>query len=220
MMALPEELMLLALDDEKGTVSGWTASSLDLGLAGAALCDLVLAGRVEFTEYRIVVRDDTPTGHRADDAALAKLAEREKPRKAANWIGPLSRGLRKEVLASLEEQGLVRAERGRVLGVLPTTRYPESDPSVERALRERVRGVLVDGAEPDDRTAALIAIAHASQLGRALVDDVPWSQVKARTKAIAKSDWAAEAVRKSIDGVNAAVTAATVAATAAAVGGS
>jgi len=129
-------------------------------------------------------------------------------------------GVRKSVVAQFVERGVVREEKRRLLGVLPSTRHPEADGSAEDELRARVRAVLVDGAEPSERTAALIAIAQAGGLGKALVVDVPWKQVSARAKEVAEGDWAATAVRKAVQSVNAAVIVATMAATTVTVAGS
>jgi hypothetical protein len=211
MTSLAEELLLLALDDESGKVATWTSLSLDDGLAGAIVCDLVLAKRIDLVDDRIVVLDDAPTGDPVLDGVLARIATRDKPRKPADWVSRLSRGIRDDVMAGLQRQGLVRAERRRVLGVLPTTRYPAGDPGVERGLRQRLHAVLVGGDEPDTRTGALIAIAQAAKHGQALVADRPWSEVADRAKEVAEGDWAADAVGRSIRSVNAGVIAAVVA---------
>ncbi|MEA2151595.1 MAG: hypothetical protein QOD69_3425 [Solirubrobacteraceae bacterium] len=218
MLTLAEELMLLALDDETG--KGSARSGLDQGLAGAVLCELVLAGRIAIIDDRVVLRADGIIGEPVEDAVLAQVAAREKPRKPADWVGRLAGGVRRDVLARLQERGLIRAERHRVLGLLPSTRYPEADGSAEREVRERLDAVLAGGARPDERTAALIAIAQAARVGAALAGDRPWKEVEPRAKEIAEGDWAAAAVRKAIQSVNAAVLAATVAASSASVAGS
>jgi hypothetical protein len=217
-LTLAEELMLLALDDETGKGSG--RSGLDQGLAGAVLCELVLAGRIAIFDDRIVMRADGITGEPAEDAVLAQVAAREKPRKPADWVRRLAGSVRNDVLARLQERGLIRAEHHRVLGLVPSTRYPEVDGSAEREIRERVDAVLAGGAEPDERTAALIAIAQAAGIGAMLAGARPWKEIEPRAKQIAKGDWAAAAVRKAIQSVNAAVIAATVAASGASIAGS
>jgi len=80
--------------------------------------------------------------------------------------------------------------------------------------------VLVDGATPDARTAALIGVLSSmDQAHKVLVDlDKPArKQVKQRAAAIAQGDWASEAVRRAIrasqDATTAAIVAASVAAT-------
>jgi hypothetical protein len=219
MVTLAEELMLLSLDGETGKVGGW-AAGLDQGLAGAVLCELVLIDRVAIVEDRVVLRADGETGEPALDAALEKIAAREQPRRPADWVGRLAGGMRGDLLARLQERGIVRAQKRRVLGVLASTRYPEADAGAERELRARLRAVLVDGAEPSERTAALIAIAQAAGLGRALAGEGSWKELQPRAKEVAEGDWAATAVRKAVESVNAAVIAATVAATSAGAVGS
>lgn len=203
--------MLLALDDESGKVATWTSLSLDDGLAGAVLGDLVFAARLDLVDDRIAVIDDAPTADPLLDGVLARIVARDKPRKPADWVRRLSRGIRDDVLAGLQQKGLVRAERRRLLGLVSTTRYPESDRRVEQALRERLHGVLVDGDEPVARTAALIAIALASKHGQALVADRPWNEVEPRAREIADGAWAGDAVGRSIRSVNAGAIAAVVA---------
>ncbi len=64
----------------------------------------------------------------------------------------------------LLERGLVREEKKRVWGVFPTRRYPEADGSVERELRDTLASVVHEGAEPDERTAALLGLLHGAGL--------------------------------------------------------
>ena len=215
MLSLAEELLLLALDDETGKLAG-SGSRLDCALAGAVLCDLVLCERVAIVGDRVALRADGLTGEPANDRVLVAIARREKPRAPEDWVRRLARDVRKDVIERLQERGLVRAERRRILGVLPAARYPESDPGAEDAARARIRSVLVDGADAEPRTAALIAIALAAGIGRTLVADRPWKEIEPRARAIAAGDWAGAAVGRAIASVKAAVAAATVAATSAA----
>ncbi len=210
MLSLSEELLLLALDDETGRLAG-SGSRLDCGLAGAVLCDLVLAERVAIVGERVALRADGLTGAPATDRALVQIARHEQPRTPDEWVRRLARDVRRDVLVHLQGRGLIRTQRGRILGGLPATRCPEADPSAEVAARERVRAVLVDGAHADPRTAALIAIAVAAGIGRTLVPDRRWKEIAARAKAVAEGEWAGDAVGRAIASVNAAVLAATVA---------
>ena len=54
--------------------------------------------------------------------------------------------------------GLVREEGKRVLGVFGSHRYPVTDPAVPEALRRELAAVVLEGQEPEDRTAALTDI--------------------------------------------------------------
>ncbi|MEV4112734.1 GPP34 family phosphoprotein [Nonomuraea sp. NPDC049695] len=216
-VTIAEELLLLTYNDEKGTqlVSG---TQLDPALAGALLAELAVNGRLELSDKKVTVKDPSPLGDSEMDATLARIAEEGKERKPAWWVQRLqSAKLRKRLLTRLAESGVLTEQRGKVLGIFPTTRWPEANPDVEAAVRDRVTSALA-GADPDARTAVLIAIAHAAKLDRKAFPEAS----KQRVKEIAEGAWAADAVAQTIAAINAVmittITAATVAATTTATG--
>ncbi len=199
-MTIAEELLLLAHgeDDGKQLLS---TTQLDPALGGALLAELALAGRLELTEKKVTVKDPAPLGDAELDAALARIAESRKEHKPAWWVQRLqSRKLRLRLLTRLAEAGVLTEERGKVLGIFPTTRWPEADGSAEAQVRERVAAVL-GGAEPDPRTAVLIAVMHASKLDRKAFPGAD----KQRVKQIATGSWEAEAVAQTIAAIHASV---------------
>ncbi|MFB7912213.1 GPP34 family phosphoprotein [Kitasatospora sp. NPDC056076] len=220
-VTLAEELVLLSLDDrtgapKEGMNTAWAA-------AGGLLAELVLAGRVDVADGRLTVVDRTPTGDPLVDGRLERLDEwvgtkRPGKAKAADWLTKDRSTVLRDTELRLCERGLVTEERHRVLGIFPVRHYPEADGSVERALRERLTAVVLDGAEPELRTAALIALLHSAKLHRLAFPDLPGKQVEPRFAEIAAGDWAGESVREAIKNMQlmmAAVIAATTAATAA-----
>lgn len=209
-LTIAEEVVLLAYREDTGKpIIG--SVELDCALAGALLAELAVRRRVDLDGTKVVPVDPTPVGEEELDAALARIAEERRPRKADWWVGKLRADrLRKRLLTRLAARGVLSEQAGRFLGIFPTTRYPELDPSHERGVRERVENVLA-GAEPDERTAVLIAVVHAAKLDRKAFPGAP----KGRVKEIAEGQWTAEAVRKTIKSIQAAVVAATAAATAA-----
>ncbi|MET8542614.1 GPP34 family phosphoprotein [Kitasatospora sp. NPDC004799] len=222
-VTLAEELMLLSLDDESGVAKDATTASW--AAAGGILAELVLAGRVAIDEGRLTVTDRTPTGEPLVDGRLARLDEWAAGRgagkaKAADWLIKDRTTAVADTVARLCERGLVVEERRRAFGIFPVRRYPEADGAVERELRGRLAAVVLDGAEPDLRTAALVALLHGSRLHRLAFPDLPRKEVEPRFAEIADGDGAAESVREAIRAVQltmvAVTTAATVAATTAA----
>ncbi|MFI6921341.1 GPP34 family phosphoprotein [Nonomuraea spiralis] len=212
-VTIAEELLLLAYSEDEGKqLIGVT--QLDPALGGAILAELAAAGRVELADDKVTVKDRTPLGDEELDATLARMAEDGKARKPAWWVQRVqSAKLRKRLLTRLAGAGVLAEEHGKVLGIFPTTRWPEADPSVEADVRERVTATLA-GAEPDVRTAMLIAIMHAAKLDRKAFPGAD----RARVKEIAEGEWAGAAVAKTIAAINAAIavtasTAAVVAAT-------
>ena len=223
-MLLAEDLLLLITDDASGRLAA-AGSQVDAGLGGANLVELTLLGKVDITGEqdqgkpgRIIVRDPAPPENDVLDAALETLAARQGSKPSA-VIGPLGKNLRPVLYERLAAAGVLRAERGRALGIFPTRTWPTQDPGHEAEVRQLVTQALVQPGEPDERTAALIALLHALRCEHKVVDPKAYQlsrrQLRARAAEVAQGSWASEAVRKAIDEMMAAVAAAVAASAAA-----
>jgi golgi phosphoprotein 3 len=219
-LTLAEELVLLGTN-ERGSTESAAWASLDNGIAGARLLELSLAGRLELGEKgAIVVADERPTGDELTDEALARIAESERQRDAKHWVSKLASGkVRKQVLARLDDRGVLVAERGRFLGVVPRTRHVEVDPGPERELRERLRGAVLGDEAADPRTVALAGLVKACGLTKAVFGREDRKAADRRIKELAEPDAVSAAVKSVTDATTAAVIAATTAATAASTAG-
>ncbi|MFI6324683.1 GPP34 family phosphoprotein [Nonomuraea sp. NPDC050556] len=206
-VTIAEEVLLLAHSEDEGKqLIG--SNELDAALGGAILAELALAGRIEFSAKKVRLTDAAPVGEQELDATLARIAEDGKERKPEWWVGKLhSSKLRKRLLTHLADTGVLSEQRGKVLGIFPTTRWPEADGRVEGEVRERVASAL-GGADPSERTAVLIAVLHAAKLDRKAFPEAS----KERIKEITEGGWAGEAVAKTIASINAAIAVASTAA--------
>jgi hypothetical protein len=223
-MLLAEDLLLLITDDASGRLAA-AGSQVDAGLGGANLVELTLLGKVDITGEqdqgkpgRIIVRDPAPPEDDVLDAALETLAARQGSKPSA-VIGPLGKNLRPVLYERLAAAGVLRAGRGRALGIFPTRTWPTQDPGHEAEVRQLVTQALVQPGEPDERTAALIALLHALRCEHKVVNPKPYQlsrrELRARAAEVAQGNWASEAVRKAIDEMMAAVAAAAAASAAA-----
>jgi Golgi phosphoprotein 3 (GPP34) len=165
-VALAEELLLLAYDDESGKATG-SQIGLDLGMAAAVLVELALAGRIVYVDRTIMVRDATPTGVSIIDEVLARLAA-DAPQTPASWLQRLRHGLRDRVLAGLCGRGVIRDVDETTLGFIHLHRYPTVDPTVEADVRARLHRALTTDDVPDERTAALATLVAAVRMEPAL----------------------------------------------------
>jgi len=95
--------------------------------------------------------------------------------------------------------------RSKLIGLFPVTRWPQVDDRAEQAVRDRLREVLVDGAEPDARTAALVGVLGAVDLVPKLMPDQDRKQLRRRVEQIGDGDWAGRAVKDSVEAVLSAV---------------
>lgn len=198
---MAEDLLLLLFDPRSGTIAG--EGTLYYTLAGAVLADLAAGGHVEVDE------DTTLTGRRVravtaappTDPLLREPWDRltRKPRTAQVLLAEIGPMLRDPLLDRLVLAGHIGRERGRILGVLPTTRLSAGRTSRRAELLDVVRPVLTEGAEPSPRTAALAALLSASGSLPALYQDIPWSgRVATRAQELERGDWGASAAGEAV----------------------
>jgi hypothetical protein len=194
-MLIVEDLALLLLDDETGTPAG--AGTLHYTLGGAVLVELALLGAVETDGSKVhAVRGDDLADPLLD-AAYAKVAE--KPRAVQSVLLAVGGDLWNPVVDRLIDRGLIRREKKRVLGLFKMNTLPADDTKRETEIREQIRAVLVDGASPDTRTAALTALLSASGALPSLRPALAWSgEVHRRAKELERGNWGAEAVSTAV----------------------
>jgi hypothetical protein len=161
-VALADELLLLAYDDETGRCAV-PLIALDLGMAAAVLVDLVLHGRVAVVDGAVIAKDLSPTGHAVVDEILGRVGA-ERPQPAAFWLQRLRHNLRRHVLDGLVAQGVVRDQDDTGWDILRVHHYPAADPTVEQETRGRLATALAGDATPDERTAALAALLTAARM--------------------------------------------------------
>jgi hypothetical protein len=165
-VALAEELLLLAYDDETGKATG-SRIGLDLGMAAAVLVELALARRIAMEGNTIVARDATPIGEPIADAVLAKIAG-DTPHTPASWVQRLRHGLRDRVLGDLCARGVMLDVDETTMEHIHLHRYPAIDKSVEREVRGRLAQAINGQGQPDERTAALATILASVRMEPAL----------------------------------------------------
>ena len=165
-IALAEELLLLAYDDQTGKATG-SRIGLDLGMAAAVLVDLALAGRIAFVGGNLVAIDPTRTGDPIADEVLARVVA-DGPHTPAQWVQRLRHNLRERVLGDLVARGIVREVDETQLGVIHVHRYPVADPAFEAEIRARLAKALISDELPDERTAALATLLTAARMEPAL----------------------------------------------------
>lgn len=207
-LLLAEELFLLTHDEASGKTDWVTA--LDQGLAAGLLLDLAAAELVvaDGDDLRAVRGEPAhPLLAEARDA----ISQSGKARGTKGWVGKLPSALKPlatKVGQSLAERGVLEERRRKVLGLFPTTQWPELDPAPEQALRKRLRTVLEDGAEPSPRETLLISLLSPLGLIDGVVDKPHRKEAKARAKTLSESAATgptAKALNETVQGIQAAL---------------
>src|SRR5664280_3803553 len=207
-MLLAEDLLLLLTDDASGKLL-LPAEQVDIALGGANLLELTLVERVSLDEEKhVVVFDPSSTGDPILDGALGVIGARQ-GRKPKAVVEPLGENLRTTLYVRLVDEGVLRAEERKVLGILPVHRWPAARAEHEERMRAQLTQVLVQGTTPGSRTAALVSLLHALNSVHRIVDPkehgLTRKELQTRAEEVSPGDWASEAVREAIEAVMAAV---------------
>lgn len=191
MLTFADEILLLMLDDEKGSFLPIRESTMGYVLAGAVLMDLAFANRIDTDPGRLLVLDKTPTGHPAQDRILAAIAASGETKDAKAWIEAISAetaDIRSQVLAGLVEKGILESQEEKFLWVFRARRYPTIDGRAEREVKLRITGVLLSDEAPDPRDVAIICLADACDILRYLFASKEINRIRPRIEQIRKLD--------------------------------
>lgn len=208
-LPLHEEVLLLALRDDEGTIAPGTM--YQHALAGAIVAELMLRQRVTADEddrkKRAQVIDRTPTGAPLLDECLAKMAA-DKPRGLQHWVMKFSgiKNLKHRVAERLCDRGVLHEDEGTILLVFTRRIYPETDPRPEQEVVERLRrAIFTDQREVDPRTVVLLSLADAAGILKVVFDKKELKERKERIAQVVNGELMGKAAREAIQAVQAAI---------------
>jgi hypothetical protein len=202
---LAEDLLLLLFQPDAGPRTPDVRagqSTLPHALAGAVLADLGLGGHVRIIPGRGGAKRVEAVVQRppADDILLFAwdfLAVR--PREVHAAIAAIGPDLRSLLLDRLVRRGDIHRSVRTALGVLDVEVLVDGGTGRRAALLSAVRAVLVDGAEPQPRVAALAALLSGSGTLAQFGPGIPWdAAVVARAKTLEHESWGATAAAEAI----------------------
>ncbi len=206
---LHEEIMLLALRDEKGTVE--CGSSYNFAMGGAILADLLLAERISIEKGKkklVDLASRTPMGDSVIDECRKKISSAKRRANAQTWVQRFSslKKLHHRVAQGLCKRGILRADEDKVLFFFSRQIYPELNPQPERKLIERLRkAIFEDSRNVDPRTVTLISLAKAADLLRIPFDKKDLKKRKKRIDQIVNGEMMGKAAREAVEAAQAAV---------------
>jgi len=205
---LYEEIMLLALRDEKGTMAAGFPEQV---VAGAVLAELLLDNRVAVEDTRrqlVDIIDRGPVGDPVIDECLEKMATAKRRASLKAWVQKLAhiKQLRHKVARQLCDRGILRAEEDKVLLLFKRRIYPEIDPKPEREILRRLRkAIFTDQRHLDPRTVVLVSLASGADLLRQAFGRKELKPRKKRIEQITNGDVTGKATKEVIAACQAAV---------------
>jgi len=166
-LTMPEEIILLLLDDKTGRPIGLPPPAGDYALASAILMQLSLDGSIDTDPEKLMVTSRKPSGDPVSDEALTLIATTTGLKDSRHWIVELGRQaehFRSMTLERLVAKGVLKKEEGRFLWVFPDRRYPKA-PEGEMDMvevRARLRSVLLSDEIPEPHDSLMIGLARST----------------------------------------------------------
>jgi hypothetical protein len=190
MITLPEELLLLAVEDD-GRIA-YTAGLPGFGLAiiGACLAEMSVGGRLDADLSGVRVVSTTPTGIAAQDLVLEALAKGP-GRSISDWILELQpRGpeLVAATLGILTQRGILAQQDQRFLWVLKARRYPMKDGREQREAKLRIMELLLSEELPSTADTVLLGFAAAAQLLQGFLSSAEIARLEHRIQQVGGLD--------------------------------
>ena len=207
---LHEEILLLALRDEEGTIASGTMYQYAIG--AALLAELLLSKRIEVEQSgkRKLVNlvSPTPLGEPLIDECLEKVNSAKRRAVLQTWVSRFAgvKNLKHRVARQLCSRGILRADEDKVLLIFTRKIYPEVNPGPERELIERLRhAIFTETRDVDPCTVVLLSLANSTSLLKVVFDKKKLKGRKARIKQIVNGEITGKAATEAIQAMQAAV---------------
>lgn len=222
---LNEEVLLLALKDDKGTPH---SSMYTIAMGGALLAELLLNERLVLEEkprkkplkpgkkpaYLVAVDNPKQLADPVLDECLHRVVTSKKARSPQEWVtrfGQL-KDLKRRVAVGLCRKGILREREDRILVLFRRTAYPTLDGAPERRVVDRLQDAVAgDSMDLDARTAVLVALANGTGILKHVLGKDLVKQRKDRIQEIGEGDIVGEATKAAVQAAQAAIIAATTA---------
>lgn len=208
---LYEEVLLLAMHDEKGTIQ---SSHFSYAVAGAIVCDLFLSRRLQLEEGRkakmLVIADPAPVGVDLLDECLDRVRSAKRRARMSTWVERFAQtsNLKHRAAERLYRRGILRREEDRVLWVFPRVIYPTDRPEPERSLVQALRNAVIEEGDVHPRLATLLALTHHAGILPHVLDKELLNRRKGRVAELVGMTKVAGATREAIEAAQAAQAAA------------
>lgn len=191
-MDLMEKFVFSSINDKK---SRWYVGRTYIRycLSGIALIQLSRQNKIQIEDKKVSVRDTSSTGNQILDEVLALLAKKTSPIKLNSLISPISYKVKKmdgRVLERLEDNGYLKIEQERFLGIIPYEHYVITHVIERSKLISDLKDIILhDHKTPDADSIALISMANSCGILRKYFSGDERKRVKQRLKLISKGKY-------------------------------
>ena len=203
-LTLPEELILMLLNEESGyfhQVPGW---DLHCAVIGAALAELSMIGRIDTDRDTLILLDATEVGDPELDPILKEISAEAEQYDAQYWIErlvPRAESIIDSILYRLVRMGILEHHDGEFWTLSQSfsrnsMNIGDGDGSAAMFISSRIRDVLFNDVIPYPREVVIICLLKTCDVLRFIfqLDD----EVEARIEAISKIDLIGRAITNAV----------------------
>ena len=203
-LTLPEELILMLLNEESGyfhQVPGW---DLHCAVIGAVLAELSMIGRIDTDRDTLILLDETEVGDPELDPILKDIVEETEQHDAQYWIerlAPRAESIIDSTLYRLVRLNILEHHDGEFWTLSQSfsrnsMNIGDGDGSAAMFISSRIRDVLFNDVIPYPREVVIICLLKTCDVLRFIfqLDD----EVEARIEAISKIDLIGRAITNAV----------------------
>ena len=216
-LLLYHQLLLLALNNQKGSVIMSAQQALPFGLAGAVILELYQQQYIDM-QHNIIVKTDKPAPAVPILAqSLEQLFGKRPEMKIKKSVERLSGSrlkLHRKIQNELVQMGILQV-RAKKFIFIPYKRYPELNPLPELDIRENIKSIVLHNSVLNEKTHALLSLIRACNLVNEIFARENRKNAKKRIKELVKQEPVGQNITKVVQEINAAIAGAVVASTAA-----
>ena len=203
-LSLPQELVLMLLNEESGyfrQVRGW---NLNCAMVGAGLAELSLIGRIDTDMDSLQLLDSTPTGHAALDPILEAIVADPDQHNAQYWVEVLAPRADTSIDVALErlaEMDILQHHEGE-FWTLTHSAWQSDQPgeggvvTAAGFVRSRITRVIFEDEIPDPRDAILISLLNTCDVLRFIFQLEP--EAEARIALVCRMDLIGQAIAEAV----------------------
>jgi hypothetical protein len=207
---LYEEIMLLALKDEEGTIASGTMYNYAVG--GAIIAELLLNQSivVDQSKRRKLVSVINPElfNDSLIDECIIKMSSAKRRKTLQDWVSRIAttKDLKHRIALQLCQRGILKMDKKTILLLFTQRIYPEINPEPEREIINRLHNtIFTDTDDIDPRTIVLLSLAKSANILPVIFGKKEIKKRKKRIEQIVNGDIAGKATKEAIAAMQSAV---------------
>ena len=199
---IPEELVLLALDESGEVHHKYKGPKSDIVIASAILMDLSLKHRIDTDQYNVIPDKLDALNDPILDVIIDEIRNYGSVRPIKEWISELSlmgQFFRDEIIKSLLDKGILKVEEEKILWMFSKRKYPLVEDKEVKEVKARIRELVFSNEIPDPQDIVIVSILKHADMLDILFTSIELEDFANRINQISKMDMIGLAIGDSMD---------------------